>query len=33
LKQQETEKIAEEAAEQTHLAEVSNAEEAAEQIA
>ncbi|WJX28219.1 hypothetical protein P8452_16967 [Trifolium repens] len=31
--QQETEKIAEEAAEQTHLAEVSNAEEAAEQIA
>ena len=33
MKQQETEKIAEEAAEQTHLAEVSNAEEAAEQIA
>ncbi|KAK2446695.1 eukaryotic translation initiation factor 3 subunit A [Trifolium repens] len=31
--QQETEKIAEEAAEQTHLAEVSNAEQAAEQIA
>ncbi|WJX73634.1 hypothetical protein P8452_57393 [Trifolium repens] len=30
--QQETEKIAEEAAEQTHLAEVSNVEEAAEQI-